>query len=99
MANIRNGNTHYVDSTGTLSETKNVRVTGIVLTATTAGAVLVLKDPSTSALKIELRVAATNTSQYFAFRETPLYFPNGISVFTLTNAKATIVYNEAGGRA
>lgn len=94
MANVRNGNTVYVDATGAITDS-GAKVAGVVLTATAANAVLVLQDSSGSPVnKVDLRVATSGSSQFFDFSVTPLWFPNGIEIGTLTNAKAMIVYTN-----
>ena len=96
MANVRSNNTHYIDSTGALIDA-NVKVVGITLTATAANAVLLLKNYADSRSKIDLRVATSGATEFFNFAETPLVFPDGIYVKTLTNAIATLIYNNSGG--
>lgn len=98
MANVRSGNTHYIDSTGTLTADKNDKVAYVVLTASSANAVILLTDAgSGTRSKIDLRVATAGTTQVFDFSEVPLVFSNGVRVGTLTNAVATIVYTKGGG--
>lgn len=98
MANVRNGNSVYIDSTGTV-DASGVRVVGIVLTSTAANAVLVLTDNAGSPVnKCDLRVATSGESQFFDFSISPLWFPSGLKVGTLTNAKAMIVYTNGNGQ-
>lgn len=101
MANTRIGNSYYVDTTGTLTDTnqKQVLVTQILLTATAASAILVIVDPTLEAVsykKMDLRVATSGDTKSFEF-DTPVLFPNGIKVLTLTNAVACIVGKNTGG--
>lgn len=96
MANVRNGNTIYVDSAATLTTDKNLHVVNVLVTATAASAVVVLADPDGTSLKADLRVATNGTTESFMF-VTPVFFPNGIKVTTLTNAIATIIYTRSGG--
>lgn len=99
MARI--GNSIYVDQTGTVtgSTERNSHVVYVVVTATAASGVLKLSDTvlTTSAIKVDLRVATSGASQVFDFSRSPMVFPNGINVSTLTNAVATIVLKGAGG--
>lgn len=95
MANVRSGNTHFVDSTGSLSQEKNLRIGQVILTATSANAVIVLSDHAGTTKKLELRVAASGESRSFEL-PVPMIFPNGINVTTLTNCVATLVYNGVG---
>ena len=98
MANLLNGNTFYIDATSPDLDRKQVLVTYIALTATGANAILVLSDVGTAPQKkLELRVATSGTTQLFRFTDSPVLFPNGISVTTLTNAVATLVIKNSGG--
>jgi len=100
MANTRNGNTFYIDtSVETVSTDKNQRIAYVVLTATAANGRIVLADPSVSGNppKVDLRVAVSGTTEVFDFSRLPLYFPNGMRVNILTNALATLVMTQSGG--
>lgn len=92
MANVRQGNTHYVDSTGTL-DADPVKVLGIIVTATSANAVVVFQGDTGSANRLDLRVATSGATQDFDFSARPISFPKGIKVSTLTNAIVTVIYN------
>jgi hypothetical protein len=89
MANIQSANSWYVDSTGNL--TGNFKIVYIVMTATAASGVIVFQDVTTSANRMDLRVATSGATQVFDFSECPISCPNGIKVSTLTNAVATFV--------
>jgi hypothetical protein len=89
MANVVNGNTLYIDSTGTAVTQKDVFITHVTLTATSASAVLLLRDLTTAANKADLRVATSGATEVFDFSDNPMRFPNGIVVQTLTNCVAT----------
>jgi len=98
VANVRNLNTDYVDSTGTLNSGKAAKVVYIIVTATSASAVLLLTDTASgNPKKLNLRVADANSTQVFDFSNSPIVFPNGVRVETLTNAVATVVYTTSGG--
>lgn len=101
MANTLNGNTWFVDTAYSSSTDdlalNNLMVEYIVVTATSANAVVVLADPSNGNKKFDLRVAAAGTSQLFRFESDPVRFPNGIRVQTLTNAVVTIVGTQSKG--
>jgi hypothetical protein len=90
VANARTGNTHYVDSTGTLSSDPET-VLGFVLTATSANAVAAIQD-SGSTDKLNLRVATSGETKHFDFSSAPLSFQKGVKVSTLTNAILTVIY-------
>ncbi len=92
MANVQNGNSFYVDSTGALTTSKNVRVSQIVFTPAAANDQMILKNEGTSgALKIKIRGSTANETTSIQFT-TPLIFPGGIYVDTVTSgALATII--------
>jgi hypothetical protein len=96
MANTRNGNTWYVDATGTLGTEKNVLVPYIFLTATGANARIVLSDQATGSVKVDLRLPTAGDTQLFRVEANPILFPNAIEVTTLTNAVATVLVTRAG---
>jgi hypothetical protein len=98
MANVASTNTIYIDSTGSITSPAQPKVMAVVLTATSANARIVLADDSTSDKKLDLRVATSGSSQVFDFSQSPIFFANGVSVATLTNAIATLVYTSSGGR-
>ena len=94
MANVSNGNSIYVDSTGALdvATNLNIKVAYIVMTSTAASAAAQLQDDfGTPVNKIDLRIDTTDKTICYDFAETPITFPNGIRVSTLTNATLTIV--------
>lgn len=91
MANVTNGNTVYVDSTGTLLS-KPARLHYLILTATAANAVVVLQDTTGSSTKLDYRNATSGTSVILDCSTAPIFFPTGIKVSTLTNALVTVVY-------
>lgn len=98
MANNNNGNSFYVDSTGSFAGLKNVKVIGITLTATSANAQLVLQNAdSGSSNRIDLRNPTSGSTVQFRFDQAPLAFPNGVKVSTITNGNATIIYTTTGG--
>lgn len=90
MANVRNGNTWFLDSSGQLDES-NTKVAYILFTPGAANDVLRLSDSSGGSDKIELKLDSAS-SQLFDFSSNPLVFPNGIYVTQLTaGAKASLV--------
>ena len=97
MANERNGNTWYIDSTGALGADRDVLVAYVIVTATSANAVVALGDQVTGANKLNLRVPTAGSSVMFDFSRIPARFPNSIQVQTLTNAIATLVMTRQGG--
>ena len=103
MANVRSGNSFYVDTAASSEASSdasnlslpNVVVTGVLLTATSASARIVLEDVTTGNIKLDLRVATSGDSKFFDLSRTPINFPNGISPATVTNAVATIIGQES----
>jgi len=99
VANMRNGNTWYVDTVDESLSVANIRVTGIVLTAGSGISELLLGDAySDSAYpnKISIKAAADTTVQ-IRLEDTPLVFPNGIRIKTITSgAQATLLTSTAG---
>ena len=100
MANIKNGNTWYIDATTSSTSDDlvgNVQITGVILSATAANGRIVLSDSSNAAhTKLDLRVATSGASQQFFFDVAPVSFPNGVRVSTLSNAVATLIYKSTG---
>ncbi len=94
MANVRNGNTYYIDATTELA-VPGIKVAYVIVTATSANAILNLQDVTTAVNKINLRVATSGETQVFDFSECPLYFPNGVIPSTVTNCNATLVLTES----
>lgn len=99
MANIRNANTWYVDTSDASLSVTNIRVMGIILTGAGSTSVLTLGDDNSAdsyPTKLTLSVAA-NTTQQIRLEDTPLVFPNGIRIKALTSgASATLLTSTAG---
>lgn len=100
MANTVNGSTFYVDTQYASSaddyEKKPVHVAYITITATGVNGRIVLADVASGATKIDLRLAAANTSDIIHFRDKSMVFPNGVRVVTLTNMVATLGLTNIG---
>lgn len=101
MANVRCGNSIYVDSTGlvTASTDKNVKVAYIIYTGALAADAITFKDTGTSgSLKMTLKSAVAADSTVFDFSLRPLVFPGGIYVSAISaNSTATIIITTGGG--
>lgn len=94
MANVTNGNSVYVDSTGALdvATNQNIKVAYIIVTSTAASAVVQLQDDFSAPVnKIDFRVDTADKTLCYDFADNPLTFPNGIRVSTLTNATLTLI--------
>lgn len=93
MANIRNGNTLYIDATGTALTKTNIIVSQIIFTSSSGGDNLILRDTDgTGALKISIKSNLANNTIQIDLRDTPMSFPNAIHVDTITaGATATLI--------
>lgn len=91
MANVRSGNVLYIDTASSAYSQKGLKAAYIVVTATSANAVVVLQDSGTSANMLPLRVAVSGSSQTFDFSASPVHFPNGVVASTLTNGVAALI--------
>lgn len=94
MANTRSGNTYYVDATGDLLTNKGIRVKAIIITPSGANGGIVLKDQVTLSPKGTWTVPTSSQTTLFDLSESPLVFPNGINVGTVTTATAILVLDE-----
>ena len=100
MANVRCGNSIYVDSTGAITGSdKNVKVAYITLTSKLAADSITIKDSGTSgALKLTFKSALADDTKYFDFSRKPLLFPNGLYISAISaNCTAMIVLTTSGG--
>jgi hypothetical protein len=93
MANRTSGNLAFVDTAGTLTTRKNVRVHYIIVTTSNATNELALKDPSFSGTLLSLKQPTANVSTNYDFSENPLSFTNGVEVSAATAVNATLVYS------
>lgn len=103
MANIKNGNTFYVDAAsvgGTASSfinIKNIKVSGIILSSGAAGDSVTLNDldtsgPSAGDLKVTVKVDDLDGTEYVDLSDQPIVFPNGIWVSAIdAGAEATLI--------
>lgn len=98
MANVENANTIYVDSTGTLTSEKNVKLAYILYTSSAGGDTLTLRDKDGSgALKLTVRNNIATDSTIYDFSLRPVVFPNGIHVSTISaGSTATLVLTKGG---
>lgn len=97
MANIRSGNTYYIDSASVSLEAPGIQVIGVILTGDGGVAELVLGDNISGAsypTKLSVRTA-DDTTIYLDLSVTPIVFTNGIRVATATNTKATLILRES----
>ena len=99
MANALNGNTFFVDTVGTLelgNAASNIKVIAILFTATATGGTMTIKDNASSGpiTKTVLSGPNDNETKFFDLSSSPLVFPNGITVTSVTNANATMVFTR-----
>lgn len=91
MANVQNSNSFYVDSTGSLTDISNQRVSTILFTASSPNDAMTLTDGSGGATKVVISASIANDTKWFQFRA-PIVFPNGIYVSAIdSGATATII--------
>jgi hypothetical protein len=97
VANAVNGNTIYVDTgSSDLLTQKNIKVTHILFTPTAnSNASAVLEDVG-GTTKLQLEWNTNEQTQHYRFQDSPLVFPNGVRIGTLSNATLTIVYRKEG---
>lgn len=97
MANVRSGNSIYVDSTGSVASDVNIKLIGIFFTSATAGDTITLKDGTNAgALKLTLKNIDVST-HYFRLPDAPIIFANGIYVSQISSgAVATLVTRPQG---
>lgn len=97
MANVANSNTIYIDATGDIANTRNVRVMAIIFTPDAANDQLILRDQTTTANKLRIRGATAKDSVYLDLSSAPIVFPNGININTITSgAVATLIIKGQG---
>lgn len=99
MANKKTGNVWHIDSTGAL-DTKKTLVSSIIFSPAAADDILVLRTSSTGSDVITLQAATAKQSILFTLQLTPIVFPNGVYVQTITTgAKAMLVLATPTGGA
>jgi hypothetical protein len=97
MANVRNSNSIYVDATGSLN-TDPIKVAYIIFTPDSANDQLILKSFDNSGnIKFNIRGATAKESMFFDFSATPLHFPQGIYVSTLSSNATAVIITTSGG--
>jgi hypothetical protein len=98
MANIRSGNTWYVDTASESLSARNIALVGLMLTGAGGAGTLVLGDDVSGAsypTKLEFRVDS-GPSTYLDFSSATIIFPNGIRVKTATTVAATLILRIPG---
>ena len=99
MANVRTGNTFYIDTQFVTDEelvVSNLVITDIVVSATGNNAVLTLGDSVSGNIILNLLELTNGVTHHFMFN-TAIRFPNGIRPITLTNATASVIFKTEQG--
>jgi hypothetical protein len=97
MANVRSGNTYYIDTASVSLEIPGVQVLGVILTGAGGAAELELADNVSGASypkKLNAQ-AASGATIHLDLANSPIVFPNGIRVVTATATKATLILKES----
>lgn len=93
MANVRSGNTYYIDSTGDLA-IKNLKVSKVTVTSTANSAAIIMQDVETQLNKVEFRIDTTDKTQSFDYIINPMLFTNGLRISSISNCNATCILQE-----
>lgn len=109
MANVRSGNSFYVDSASagatpaSFINLPQLKVASIMLTGAGAGDTITLADLNSSTLnsagstKLTIKVPAANDTKFINLFDYPMVFANGLWVSVITaGATATIVIITPG---
>ena len=93
MTIARSGNMYYLtasDDPASIAQ-NNIRVKGIILDATAAGAIVELGENNSGRSYPTVFTYRNDTSEFLNFAHSPLLFPSGIRVKTVTNANVTLI--------
>jgi hypothetical protein len=94
MANVRSGNTWWVDTVGSLTTTgRNLTVTHIILTTSAASTNTAISDGSDA--KFNIRLPAGSMTQVYDFSDNPVVFTTSINVTNVNNARLTFLISES----
>ncbi len=98
MSIARNGNTVYVDTTGATGCPAGTKLAYVTFTPDAANDQLVLKDGSTSGtIKFSAKGAVAKDTVVFDFSFSPIFFPNGIYVATLSSSGVAVLVTTGSG--
>lgn len=95
MANVKAGNTYFIDTTDTLADVRNSKIKMIIIQATAANGTLVIQDGS-SQNKLSLKVVTSGETKRFNFDGAEISVNNGLKV-TVSNTVSTIIFAGSGG--
>lgn len=107
MANVRNGNTFYVDTSsdsGTAAsyiDEKNVKLVGLFADVNATTDTITISDKSASAAsagstKLYVDFATAKEVHYFSLADNPIVFPNGVWVTLTGSPKLTLILQGSG---
>jgi len=97
MANIRNGNTYYIDSTGAVTTGPNDKVTAVVLAGTSGNATLSLADNNAGASYPAKLTIVTPNNSTIHIKDIAILFPSGVYVSAISGGVATLIVNQGSG--
>lgn len=97
MANVRSGNSVYVDTVGLVVDGP-VRLQAIVARGVGAVGNLVLQDnQGTPVNKLDIEAQNGVAPVFLLFEDFPLVFPTGLRVSVATSVRATLIVREIQG--
>ncbi len=95
MANVKAGNTYYVDTTGTLSDIGNSVVKMIIIQATSGNGTLVITDGD-NRNKLSFKIITSGDTQRFNLVGAEVSSNNGMKV-VVSNTVSTLILGKLGG--
>jgi hypothetical protein len=107
MANVRSGNSYYIDtasSAGTnLLAEKNLKVTSILFTSDVSGDSITINNLDSAgtgagAIKLLIMNSEATDTKVVDFTTSPILFSNGIYISALSaSCTASIIFSSLGG--
>lgn len=92
MANYRSGNVHFVDTNGTLRDSR-CKIVYIYLDGIGGSPGLDLTDTSGNTIW-HMSLSGSGDARFLDFSTNPLMLPNGLAAANMTNVNVMIVYKE-----
>jgi len=96
MANYFAGNLQFIDTNGTIFSDELVKVSYIIVHATSATGTMTLQDGSTSNTLIKLGAPVSKDTLMMDFSERPIVFPRGITIADASNLAVTLIIRRDG---
>ncbi len=97
MANSRNGNKIFADSTGAAVTGSAVKVAYIVFTPNAANDECLLKETASGSDVFYFRAATAKETKVYDFSRRPVVFQNGLYIQTLTSGAKVIFVTTSTG--